>query len=163
MSESDETVDVPARYSDSPIEIQLTYPNEMLLFGVPSTPARVTHEALRQSFPTWLRGAGIDEFLEDICLATRVTINVLANEEVDEFYHIIEGDSLPEEDQARSFRAEMVFQLLAEGRADLSFFSPFWAAFLAGHAYASALDAILIDPYQLRAYKADRAILVASV
>jgi len=137
------------------IEIELEYPGEFLLFCVPAANARATHEAMRKSFRNWLYDSELDEYLKAVVANTKLTANLLPNAQLEDFYHFVENGTLSEPMQSRCFQSEMVVQLLAEGNDQLTFFAPFWTAFVAAWFYAADLDAILVDAYNSRAYPAE--------
>jgi hypothetical protein len=141
---------------DLSIQIELEYPGEFLLFCVPATNARETHNALRKSLKNWLYGdCEIDDYIKAVVANTKLTTNLLPNNQLEEFYHFVENGVLSEEMQHRCFQAEMVVQLLAEGNEQLTFFAPFWTAMVAGSFFTGEIDAILVDAYNSRGFDAN--------
>ncbi|HEY9716736.1 MAG TPA: hypothetical protein V6C69_04675, partial [Trichormus sp.] len=64
---------------DLSIQIELEYPGEFLLFCVPATGARETHNALRKSLKNWLYDCEIDDYIKAVVANTKLTTNLLPN------------------------------------------------------------------------------------
>src|ERR1700684_3260537 len=74
---------------DLSIQIELEYPGEFLLFCVPAASARETHNALRKSLKKWLYddSCEIDDYVKAVVANTKLTTNLLPNNQLEEFYH----------------------------------------------------------------------------
>ncbi|HEY9775145.1 MAG TPA: hypothetical protein V6C81_15375 [Planktothrix sp.] len=145
----------PEESGPGSIDLPLEFPRDHMLFIVPAADARTTHLAMRKKFREWIYECELDDYLKAVVFNTNVTLNVMPNAEVDEFYRIIEEGMLPESVQARCFRAEMIMHLTADGDEQLTFFAPFWTTMIAGHFHMMDLDAVLIDFYDSPAYPAN--------
>jgi len=157
-SEPIEPDDEESAFTQGMIEIRLDYPRDFILFCASFADRRTTHQATSKKFKEWVWNSELDDQMQSAVLLPKMTFNLLPTAQLEDFYHFVEHARLPEEIERRCFQSEMVYQLLAEGAEELTFFSSFWAALVSGAFYLSDIPAALIDAYYSAAYSTETAL-----